>query len=148
MPTNRNIFSGRVISAQYKGADDPKKCILNVTISIVTGEKKKEGDAFPPSLMLQFSLFGNYATSMSELITAGRRLIVDGKMGVPYLYQKDNELKCVMKLNEASVEMTGEMPDTDVAPTTNAPAEAKTTSKKKQPPKDEFGELEDLNFDL
>jgi single-stranded DNA-binding protein len=132
MSVNRVVFSGKVIFAEFKTVAE--KPLLDVTISVYSGEKKKDGEQYAPSFLVKFPLWGNYASAMVEFISVGSTITVDGKMSVPNTYvNKDGEAKSTLQLRDVSVEdvhirgQVGEEAEATVAPKATAKAKSKTS---------------------
>jgi hypothetical protein len=133
MSVNRVVFSGKVISCEFKTVAE--KPLLDVTISVYSGEKKKDGDQYAPSFLVKFPLWGNYAAAMVDVISVGCTITVDGKMSVPNNYvNKDGDAKSTLQLRDVSVEEVHIKAQAGAEVDETAPTTAKPKASKAQKP--------------
>lgn len=145
----KGIFIGKVVFVETKEVND--QTTLQVTLNVSTGEKKKEGDQYPPSILVQLTLWGKYADAMEPYVIKGARLYAEGKIGVPYSYEKDGVIKTIVKLHRADeVKVLSEvesMEEEDDTPPARKPAASSTQKTTKKKPVEDFEDLDDINFE-
>lgn len=89
---------GRIVNLTYK--DEGNQQVMNISLSVRTSEKKKDSDEYPPTILVQGSLWGNRAAAMENILEKGQMIVISGSMGTPYSYEKDGEVKTILKLNQ------------------------------------------------
>ncbi len=139
MATNVCTFSGRVMSVKPGEYND--KVNLQVTMAVNSRRKKKEGEAYPPSFLVQFTLWEKHATALQEYIYEGKKIVVTGNMGVPNTYlsgQNKDEPKAVLQLDNPDLELIG---DSASSSTETSNQETKTTKKKKEQFVEEYDDI-------
>lgn len=124
---------GRIIGTKFKTAEELNltgdKCLLEISISAPTGERKKEGQDYAPSNIYRVTLWDKRASALAPYAVEGKSAYVTGKLGVPNMYMnKDGEPACSLNIFEVSdIKMVNTVRDDAVE---EAPAAAKATEKK------------------
>lgn len=83
---NKITATGTVMWASFK----EDKTSLNALVSVRTGQKKKEGEQYAPSIVYAIYLTGNYAL-LHRGLEKGDAVIISGSMQVPEF--EDGKLK-------------------------------------------------------
>lgn len=58
---------------------------FRVNVSVPTGQPKGEADQYPPSNVVSATFWGNQAKALAGIVDKGVRVILSGKLGVPYV---------------------------------------------------------------
>lgn len=150
------IYSGvgRVISVEYKAAEETgwKQDLLEISVSITTGEKKKEGEKYAPSNIFKVPLWGKYAEAMRNYVEVGKSLYVTGLLTFNAYVDKQGEPKASPTIRDAKVELVGNMGGSDSA-SEEVPAEsvkeaATKAAAKQKKAKEEVSEgIQEISFD-
>lgn len=165
------IFSGvgKLIGFKYKSAAELGRSdsLLELSLTIPTGEKKKEGVEYAPSNIWKVTLWGAYAEALKDRVYVSegqpkQRLEVSGGVGVPDSYiNGSGNAATSMKLVNPKVEIIDWKPEgfeeddsekeTEVAKTSSTPAPASSASSKKKGKKDSLldavsPDFSDLDF--
>jgi len=152
-----NVFSGfgKVIGIKYKEAGEvAESSLLDLTLNIQTGERKKEGEDYAPSFLVSVALWGARADGLKEKVFTGQRMYVSGSLsGVNAYVDNEGTAKGTIKLGGRNVEVKpidwpdsegeGQAPTKEAAPkaTTEKKSTAKKTTKQTEP---DFSDLDAL----
>lgn len=148
-----NSFSavGKIIGVKFKAAGEvSESALLDLSINVKTGERKKEGEEYPPSFIVSAVFWGKYAESLQNMVFQGQRVHVTGQVhGLNLYINADGEPAGNMKLGNVNLSpidwKDNEGSETTEAPTATAKTETKKTTKKttKQTEPD-FSDLDEL----
>lgn len=137
---------GRIIGVKFKTAEDLNlsgdKCLLEISISAPTGERKKEG-TYAPSNIFRVTLWDKRASALAPYAVEGKSAFVTGKLGTPNLYMtKDGEPACSLNIFEVSdIKMVNTVRDDAVDESSAAKATEKKTAKKAPASKPDFDDI-------
>jgi len=105
---------GRVIAVEFKHIESINNCVLELSVSITTGEKKKEGDTYPPSNIFKVPLWGKYAEAMQPYVTEGSYVYVSGLLVLEaYISGQSGEAKAKAIIKDAKIELVGKKSDSN-----------------------------------
>lgn len=141
---------GRVIYSKFTDGEETKfgKSILEMTLSVNTSQKKKEGEKYPPSYTVKVTLWDSLANSLSDKIESGVQVFIEGELGVPNSYEnKDGDTVVQYTIiNVSSIRVLGESSSNEQSSSSKktqnkgtatqkktAQATAKKTPQKKKP---------------
>lgn len=85
---NNLVISGRIIRVTYKEASEMggKNALLKLNVSVSTGERKKEGEQYAPSYIIEVPIWGNFGTALQERAVQGATVVVSGTLAAPTIY--------------------------------------------------------------
>jgi single-stranded DNA-binding protein len=85
---NNLVVSGRIIRVTYKDASEMggRNALLKLNVSVNTGERKKEGETYAPSYIIEVPIWGNFATALQERAVQGATVVVSGTFAAPTIY--------------------------------------------------------------
>lgn len=63
-----------------------KNALLKITVSVSTGERKKEGEAYAPSYIIDAPIWGNFGTALQERAVQGAMVLISGSLATPSIY--------------------------------------------------------------
>lgn len=138
---------GRIISTKFKTAEELNlsgdKCLLEISISAPTGERKKEGQDYAPSNIYRVTLWDKRAAALAPYAVEGKFAFVTGKLGVPNVYiNKEGEPGCSLTIFEvADIKMVNTVRDDAVEETPAAKSSEKKTARKTTEAKHEFDDI-------
>ena len=88
---NNLVISGRIIRVSYRDASEMggRNALLELIVSVSTGERKKEGEQYPPSYIIKAPVWGNFATALQERAVQGATVAISGTLAAPSVYVPD-----------------------------------------------------------
>lgn len=148
---------GRIIGIKTKSAEElgTESNLLEVSVSVPTGERKREGMEYPPSNIFNCVFWGKRGDSLIEYLVEGRYVFFKGQLSEPTYYIKDGEAKGqlrIVNIDEFKIvpngQGSGESTNKEESPTAK---EKKTSSSNKsnksKEEEDLLGDFSDINFD-
>jgi single-stranded DNA-binding protein len=81
--------SGTVISADFKDASEMSNStndLLRLKMNVRSGQKKREGDEYPPSYVLSVPIWGKFATAIKDKVSKGSKICISGTLAAPTIY--------------------------------------------------------------
>lgn len=146
--TNRAVYSGKVRSVKFFDGDgDSSKARLNVSMSVYTGGKKKDGEQYNPSFMVQFPIWGNYAVAMSAFVEEGKFIIADGISDVPNTYlDKEGNPKASYQMREVKIDLPPKPIEEETAEAEAEPVAKVAKSKAKKADFENDPEVDEVPF--
>lgn len=149
--SNSLSFVGKVINVKYKAEGEvAKSSLLDISINVPSGDRKKEGQDYPPSFIVNVPIWGAYADSLKDKIFQGQRLFVQaGVQEVNSYLDKEGNPAGNLRLFNASIKPI-DWPEEDQAvskvpeKTTSAKTETKKSNKKSKEFDEEFADLDAL----
>lgn len=146
---------GRIIGVKTKSAEElnTSSNLLELSVSVDTGEMKKEGMQYAPSNIYSVSLWGKRADALVKYAEEGKHVFFKGHLSVPQTYLKDGEPRCQLRITDVDelkvvnvvYDQNGGSAKEDSAPAAASAAKGK----KKAAPKADFEDetdLSDLDF--
>lgn len=101
----QNIFIGlgRIVAVRFKSAEEMggTSSLFDVTVSVDSGEPKKEGMQYAPSYLVNIPFWAKRADALAKFVVPGQLVFFKGHM-VPSAYMsKDGEPKCQITIRDA-----------------------------------------------
>lgn len=102
-----NVFtiSGRIIAAELKSYDrnGQTNSFLKLKLSVSTGERKKDGEQYAPTMIVGATVWGKYGEALAANAVKGNYAVVSGSLGAPSTYEtSDGAVKVDLSIYDAS----------------------------------------------
>lgn len=148
---------GRILSVKTKSAEElgTENNLLELGVSVDTGERKKEGQPYAPSNIFSISVWGKRADALANYAEEGKFVFFKGHLAQPATYLKDGEARAQLKIADVdelkivrvvydsdSEESVEEKP----AATTKASTKGKGKNKKTEDVTAFDTDIEDMDF--
>ena len=106
--SNIYVGLGRIIRVVNKTAEElgTESNLLELTVAVYTGEKKKNEDDYPPQIIFKLALWGKYGDVLSDKVEVGSRVSFSGELGTPEYYEdKEGEIKISLKIQPIGLKL-------------------------------------------
>lgn len=149
---NNSTFSGRIISVRpivYQAKDGSDGTGLSIKISVLTGQRAEADAKYPPSMIVEATIWGKLAEARLEQAVKGNAALVSGKLAAPVIYRTDTSEGIEVKFHEVTALEI--IPTANAEPSDNyeaAPAVtvSSTQSKAKKAKVEQSADVDDIPF--
>lgn len=107
-------IAGKIIATRDIPGKDDKSGGVSFTVSVIS-TKKNPDETYRPSQLFNVAIWGNFGQYIRKSVNEDsvQYLTASGVLGLPYIYEKDGELKATQQLEQVYSAFICEAPNTE-----------------------------------